>query len=42
MGLDDVFEYDYDDDGQPDLQQECDDLYGYGSDWGEYECEIVE
>jgi len=25
----------YDDDGQPDLEQECDDLYGYGAD---YDC----
>ena len=24
------------DDGQPDLQQECDDLYGYGPEWDCY------
>ena len=28
--------YDYDDDGQPDLMQECDDLYGYGPEWDCY------
>ena len=28
---------DYEDDGQPDLQQEYDDLYGYGPDYGD-EC----
>ena len=26
----------YDDDGQPDLEQECDDLYGYGPEWDCY------
>ena len=26
----------YDDDGQPDLEQECDDLYGYGAEWDCY------
>ena len=28
--------YDADDDGQPDLEQECDDLYGYGPEWDCY------
>ena len=26
----------YDDDGQPDLEQECNDLYGYGPEWDCY------
>ena len=31
MTEDDQYDiYDDEDDGQPDLQQECDDLYGYG------------
>ena len=43
-GLVDVEGYDDDhyieddqyDDGQPDLMQECDDLYGYGPEWDCY------
>ena len=39
MMEDDQYEhafYDGDDDGQPDLEQECDDLYGYGPEWDCY------
>ncbi len=37
-GLDivDMMEDDQYDDGQPDLMQECDDLYGYGTEWDCY------
>ena len=39
MMEDDQYEhafYDDADDGQPDLEQECDDLYGYGPEWDCY------
>ena len=39
MMEDDQYEhafYDDVDDGQPDLEQECDDLYGYGPEWDCY------
>ena len=39
MREDDQYEhafYDGDDDGQPDLMQESDDLYGYGPEWDCY------
>ena len=39
MMEDDQYEhafYDDIDDGQPDLEQECDDLYGYGPEWDCY------
>ena len=31
-----MVEADQYDDGQPDLEQECDDLYGYGPEWDCY------
>jgi len=34
--LRDMMEDDQYDDGQPDLMQECDDLYGYGPEWDCY------
>ena len=39
MMEDDQYEhafYDGDDDGQPDMDQECDDLYAYGPEWDCY------
>ena len=39
MMEDDQYEhafYDDVDDGQPDMDQECDDLYGYGPEWDCY------
>ena len=34
--LRDMMEDDQYDDGQPDMMQECDDLYGYGPEWDCY------